>query len=79
MNEKPPSVNSTVPGTALLKLFATAGPATRPEKLPVLPTWLTDHREIRESGPIRAVYDFLAKEVPAAIDLIAKKERMMVF
>lgn len=48
-------------------------------KLPVLPMWLTVHREIRESGPIRAVYDFLAKEVPAAIDLKAKKERMMVF
>jgi DNA-binding transcriptional LysR family regulator len=33
-------------------------------KLPVLPIWLTVHREIKNSGPIRAVYDFLAKEVP---------------
>jgi DNA-binding transcriptional LysR family regulator len=33
-------------------------------KLPVLPIWLTVHREINNSGPIRAVYDFLAKEVP---------------
>jgi DNA-binding transcriptional LysR family regulator len=46
--------------------------ATEPEvqlllpkmKLPVLPIWLTVHREIKNSGPIRAVYDFLAKEVP---------------
>ena len=44
--------------------------ATEPEvqlllpkmKLPVLPIWLTVHREIKNSGPIRAVYDFLAKE-----------------
>jgi DNA-binding transcriptional LysR family regulator len=40
-------------------------------RLPVLPIWLTVHREIRDRGPIRAVYDFLAKEVPAAIDLLA--------
>jgi DNA-binding transcriptional LysR family regulator len=40
-------------------------------RLPVLPIWLTVHREIRESGPIRAVYDFLAKEVPAHLNLIA--------
>lgn len=38
-------------------------------RLPVLPVWLTVHREIRESGPIRAVYDFLAKEVPASLNL----------
>ncbi len=44
----------------------------RPElKLPVLPIWLTVHREIRESGPIRAVYDFLAKEIPANLNLNA--------
>lgn len=49
--------------------------ATEPEvqlllpkmKLPVLPIWLTVHREIKNSGPIRAVYDFLAKEVPRAL------------
>lgn len=32
--------------------------------LPSLPIWLTVHREIRSSRPIRAVYDFLASEVP---------------
>jgi len=35
--------------------------------LPSLPIWLTVHREIRNSGPIRAVFDFLAKEVPAEL------------
>lgn len=39
-------------------------------RLPLLPVWLTVHREIRESGPIRAVYDFLAKEVPKTLALI---------
>ena len=33
-------------------------------KLPILPMWLTVHREIKNNGLIRAVYDFLAKEVP---------------
>lgn len=32
--------------------------------LPRLPIWLTVHREIRTSPRIRAVYDFLATEVP---------------
>lgn len=32
--------------------------------LPELPIWLTVHREIRTSRRIRAVYDFLAQEVP---------------
>lgn len=35
--------------------------------LPELPIWLTVHREIRSSSRIRAVYDFLAQEVPAAL------------
>lgn len=35
--------------------------------LPELPIWLTVHREIRTSHRIRAVYDFLAQEVPAAL------------
>ena len=35
--------------------------------LPELPIWLTVHREIRTSRKIRAVYDFLAQEVPAAL------------
>jgi DNA-binding transcriptional LysR family regulator len=36
-------------------------------KIPVLPVWLTVHREIRTSQRIRAVYDFLAKAVPKAL------------
>ncbi len=36
-------------------------------KLPVLPIWLTVHREIRTSGRIRAVYDFLAAHVPRSL------------
>jgi DNA-binding transcriptional LysR family regulator len=35
--------------------------------LPSLPVWLTVHREIRNSGRIRAVYDFLAQAVPQAL------------
>lgn len=33
-------------------------------ELPVLPIWLTVHRELRTSALIRAVFDFLADEVP---------------
>ena len=36
--------------------------------LPGLPVWLTVHREIRTSRRIRAVYDFLAREVPLALN-----------
>lgn len=32
--------------------------------LPVLPVWLTVHRELRTSARIRSVYDYLAHEVP---------------
>ena len=35
--------------------------------LPDLPIWLTVHREIRTSRKIRAVYDFLASEVPLVL------------
>jgi DNA-binding transcriptional LysR family regulator len=35
--------------------------------LPRLPVWLTVHREIRNSARIRAVYDFLAQAIPAAL------------
>ena len=35
--------------------------------LPSLPVWLTVHREIRSSARIRAVYDFLARELPALL------------
>ncbi|WP_291012787.1 LysR family transcriptional regulator [Hydrogenophaga sp.] len=33
-------------------------------RIPPLPIWLTVHREIRSSASIRAVYDFLARELP---------------
>lgn len=36
-------------------------------KLPTFPIWLTVHREIRTSARIRAVYDFLAEQVPPAL------------
>jgi DNA-binding transcriptional LysR family regulator len=36
-------------------------------KIPPLPVWLTVHREIRTNRRIRAVYDFLAQEVPQFI------------
>jgi len=36
-------------------------------KIPPLPMWLAVHREIRTSSRIRAVYDFLAEAVPAAL------------
>ena len=32
--------------------------------IPPLPAWLVVHREIRSSRRIRAVYDFLARELP---------------
>ncbi|WP_295552231.1 LysR family transcriptional regulator [Limnohabitans sp. Rim8] len=36
-------------------------------ELPVLPIWLTVHRELRTSALMRAVFDFLADEVPLAL------------
>lgn len=36
-------------------------------RIPPLPIWLTVHREIRSSRPIRAVFDFLAQAVPEAL------------
>jgi DNA-binding transcriptional LysR family regulator len=36
-------------------------------ELPVLPIWLTVHRELRTSALMRAVFDFLAEEVPLAL------------
>jgi DNA-binding transcriptional LysR family regulator len=36
-------------------------------KVPPIPIWLTVHREIRTSRRIRAVYDYLAKALPAAL------------
>ena len=35
--------------------------------LPSLPVWLTVHREVNSSRPIRAVYDFLAQNLPAVL------------
>ncbi len=37
--------------------------------LPVLPVWLTVHREIRTSRLIRHVFDFLAAAIPQALDV----------
>ena len=37
--------------------------------LPRFPIWLTVHREIRTSPRIRAVYDFLAEQVPVALSV----------
>ncbi len=34
--------------------------------LPVLPVWLTAHRELRASARLRCVWDFLATELPTA-------------
>jgi DNA-binding transcriptional LysR family regulator len=36
-------------------------------KIPPLPVWLAVHREIRTNKRIRAVYDFLASEIPQAL------------
>ena len=36
-------------------------------KIPPLPVWLTVHRELRTSGRIRAVYDFLSQEMPGQL------------
>jgi hypothetical protein len=36
-------------------------------RCPACPIWLTVHREIRTSGRIRAVYDFLAQAIPLAL------------
>jgi DNA-binding transcriptional LysR family regulator len=36
-------------------------------RIPPLPMWLAVHREIRTSKPIRAVFDYLAKELPQVI------------
>ncbi len=36
-------------------------------ELPVLPIWLAVHRELRTSALMRAVFDFLADEVPLAL------------
>lgn len=51
----------------LLRTDADVVPLLPDLPLPDLPIWLTVHREIRTSRRIRAVYDFLAAEVPEAL------------
>jgi DNA-binding transcriptional LysR family regulator len=51
----------------LLRTDAEVVPLLPELPLPVLPIWLTVHREIRTSRRIRAVYDFLAAEVPLGL------------
>jgi hypothetical protein len=36
-------------------------------ELPQFPIWLTVHRELQTSARIRAVYDFLAHQVPLCL------------
>jgi DNA-binding transcriptional LysR family regulator len=36
-------------------------------RLPEIALWLVAHRELRTSARIRAVFDFLARELPAAL------------
>jgi DNA-binding transcriptional LysR family regulator len=43
-------------------------PLLQEVKVPPIPMWLAVHREIRTSKRIRAVYDFLAQAVPAALE-----------
>ena len=51
----------------LLRSAPTVTPILPMLVLPVLPIWLTVHRELRTSSLMRAVYDFLAAEVPMAL------------
>lgn len=51
----------------LLRLDAQVQEVLAGMPLPTLPIWLTVHREISGSRPIRAVYDFLAGHLPAAL------------
>lgn len=41
--------------------------AYSPGPLPVLPLWLTVHRELRASARIRAVYGFLSQAIAPAL------------
>ncbi len=45
-------------------------------ELPVLPVWLTVHRELQTSARIRAVYDYLASEVPQYLNNPAPLDRV---
>jgi len=36
-------------------------------EMPQYPIWLTVHRELQTSARIRAVYDFLASQVPLCL------------
>ncbi|MBK7617419.1 MAG: LysR family transcriptional regulator [Burkholderiales bacterium] len=37
-------------------------------QIPPMPCWLAVHREIRTSGPVRRVFDFLAEALPKELD-----------
>lgn len=51
----------------LLRTDPTVRPLLPQLQVPPLPIWLTVHREVHTSARIRAVYDFLAQAVPAAL------------
>jgi DNA-binding transcriptional LysR family regulator len=51
----------------LIRQAPTVAPILPMLALPVLPIWLTVHRELRTSALMRAVFDFLAGEVPLAL------------
>ena len=51
----------------LIRLAPSVTPILPNIDLPVLPIWLTVHRELRTSALMRAVFDFLAAEVPLAL------------
>ena len=51
----------------LIRLAPSVTPILPNIGLPVLPIWLTVHRELRTSALMRAVFDFLAAEVPLAL------------
>ena len=51
----------------LIRLDPSVTPILPNIGLPVLPIWLTVHRELRTSALMRAVFDFLAAEVPLAL------------
>lgn len=51
----------------LIRQAPTVKPLLPMIALPVLPIWLTVHRELRTSALMRAVFDYLATEVPLAL------------
>ena len=53
--------------TYLIATDGTVQPVLPQLRLPEFPLWITVHRELRTSTRIRAVYDFLAREVAQAL------------